>query len=328
MAGEIYSGRFGSIDNCGQVSQWSLEVTVTDDAQANSATWGAKMRDAGVMDWTGSCTFLGHTFPGSFNWDDSEEIILRTGGRHWQKDGRAFKGKMVWTSAAISGDISNGGRVQCSMSFAGDGDLEPIDSGNAGANGDTKPVVFMAKDCKILWDGEEIGWKAFSFTVAHEAQEYIDSTCYLNEGLHAGQVWKKRVPGIIDCTGTIDYIGDRDLADMNDMKQLKIVCNGNCLLEMMYARYMGTSSITVDPSSGAVLSGQGKFNMAAHSDDGAHVGRLCLYNTVQYPPSESPYSYSGGVSGRDGLYSSDNPFDPDNYFPPTDPNVPRWNGKL
>lgn len=287
MAGEVYSGRFGSITGCGQVSQWSLEVNITDDAQSNSATRGAKMRDAGIRDWTGSCSFLGNTFPGQFGWGSSQEITLKTGGPQWGQGGRSFTGDMVWTSAAISGDFSSGGRVQCSLSFAGDGPLTPSEGGS---NEDASPVIMLAKDCKIKWNDQEVAWKSFSFTVNHEAQEYLDSTCYISEGALSGQVWKKRMPGIIDCTGTIDYVGDQDIATMDDLQELKIVHkSGNSetvLLKMKYARYMGTGGITVDPSSGSLIGGQGKFNMAAHNDAGT-IGSLTLYGTELFPPGNN-----------------------------------------
>ena len=275
----VYSGRFGSIANCGQVAQWSMETSITDNAQSNSATKGAKMRDQGIMDWTGSCTFLGKTFPGQFDWDDSTEITLKTGSLQWGQGGRSFSGNMVWTSAAISGDCSSGARIQTQVSFAGDG---PLSASESGSNGDGNPIIILSKDCHISWNGSEIAWKSFSFTVNHEAQEYVDSTCY---DAQTDQVWKKRLPGIIDCTGTIDYLGDTEIGDMNDIGELAITCsNPNIvILKLGYARYMGTGSFTVDPSSGSLVGGQSKFNMAAHNDGGS-MGSLWLYDTKIFPP--------------------------------------------
>ncbi len=272
----VFSGRFGSIANCGQVAQWSLELSASDNAQSNSATKAGKMRDPGIKDWTGSCTFLGNTFPGSFSWSDSQNITLKTGGPSINSGGHSFTGKAHWTSIAISGDITSGGRVQCQVSFAGDGALT---SSSGGGNGDSSPNILLAKDCVITFDGNTLAWKSFNFTINHEVQELVDSSC-----VDDGEIWKKRYAGLIDCTGSIDWVGDEEQAELNDIGALVIVCGSTQILNIGKARYMGMSGFTADPSSGALVGGSSNFSMCAH-DDGGSMGSLSVYGNALFPPS-------------------------------------------
>lgn len=279
----VYSGRFGCISGCSQVTQWSVTTQLTDNAHSNSYTRAGKMRDEGVKDWNGSCTILGNSFPGGFDWNGSAGIELYTGGPTWGGNGRKLWGDAIWTSIALSGDISSGQRVQCQVSFSGDGKLNE----GAGSHTDTAtPNIWLAKDCIITYGngsgtGNTINWKSFSFTINHEAQELLDSTCFEQS---SNDVWKKRYPGIIDCTGTIDWVGDLEPSTLNTIEKLTISCKGTTVLEMKYARYMGMGSFTVDPSSGALIGGSSSFNMCAHNDSGA-MGSLTVLGISLFPPS-------------------------------------------
>lgn len=282
----VYSGRFGSIDGVSQVTQWMLEVTMTDNAHSNSYTQGAKMRDRGVMDWTGSCTFLGTSFPGGFDWSGSQTLRLYTGGATWGGACYRLEGDAVWTSIAFSGDITSGARVQCQVSFAGDGAL----TRQQGTNTDTEtPEIILAKDLVITYNNSPVAWKSFNFTINNEVQEFLDSTCYDD---NSKEVWKKRVPGLIDCTGTIDWVNDLEIGSRGDIGELKIARRsqnggvGDTIFKIGKARYMSMSGYTVDPSSGALVGGSTNFSMCAHDDSG-NMGSLEIFGNSIFPPQNN-----------------------------------------
>ena len=280
LTSQVYSGRFGAINGCSQVTQWSLTTTLTDNAHSNSYTKAGKMRDEGVKDWTGSCTILGNKFPGNFNWNQATQIDLYTGGATYGGTGKHFSGQAIWNSITLSGDISSGNRVQCQVSFQGSGALTAAD----GAYADTiTPNIWMSKDCEISFGNSTIEWKSFNFSINNESQELLDSSCFDDE---SEDVWKKRYPGIIDCTGTIDWVGDTEPASMNDIEELTIACKGTTVLQMGFARYMGMGSYTVDPSSGALVGGSSSFNMCAHDDEGT-MGSLTVLGINLFPPQAS-----------------------------------------
>lgn len=280
MAGTVYSGRFGAINGCSQVTQWSLTTTLSDNAHSNSYTRAGKMRDEGVKDWTGSCTILGNAFPGNFNWNQATLIELYTGGATYGGTGKKFSGQAIWNSITLSGDISAGNRVQCRVSFQGSGALTVAD----GAYTDTiTPNIWMSKDCEITFGESDIEWKSFNFSISTETQELLDSSCFVDA---TDDVWKKRYPGIIDCTGTIDWVGDTEPGDMNNIEELTITCKGTTVLQMGFARYMGMGSYTVDPSSGSLIGGSSSFNMCAHDDEGT-MGSLTVLGIDLFPPQAS-----------------------------------------
>lgn len=281
VSNAVYSGRFGCIASVGQVTQWSLTTQLTDNAHSNSYTRAAKMRDEGVKDWNGSCTFLGNTFPGSFNWNQSTQIELYTGGPTYGGTGKKLWGNAIWNSIALSGDISSGNRVQCTVSFQGDGKL----NFGEGSHTDTaSPNIWMSKDCVITSESNTLDWKSFNFSITNEPQELLDSTCFDDEN---DDVWKKRYPGIIDCTGTIDWVGDYEPSELNTVGEIDIsVKTGNSTVQIFYCkymRYMGMSNYTVDPSSGALIGGSSSFNMMAH--DGSTMGELSVLGIDLFPPT-------------------------------------------
>lgn len=278
LTSQVYSGRFGAINGCSQVTQWTLTTQLTDNAHSNSYTRAAKMRDVGVKDWNGSCTILGNSFPGSFNWNQSSQIDLYTGGATYGGTGKKFSGKAVWQSLTLSGDISSGNRVSCAVSFQGDGALTIA----TGAYTDTtSPNIWMSKDCVITYGSNTVAWKSFNFSINNEPQELLDSTCFVQA---TDDVWKKRYPGIIDCTGTIDWVGDAEPADLNDAEELTIMCGETVVLQIGFARYMGMSSFTVDPSSGSLIGASSSFNMMAHDDSGT-MGSLTVLDIDLFPPT-------------------------------------------
>ena len=282
LSSQVYSGRFGAINGCSQVTQWSVTTTLTDNAHSNSYTKGAKMRDEGVKDWTGSCTILGNSFPGSFNWNTAQNIDLYTGGATYGGTGKKLSGQCIWNSITLGGDISSGNRVNCQVSFQGSGALTIAE----GAYTDTtNPNIWMSKDCVITYGSQTLDWKTFSFTINNEAQELLDSTCFVQA---SSDVWKKRYPGLIDCTGTIDWVGDLEPSTMNTADELTIMCGSTVVLQIGFARYMGMSSYTVDPSSGSLIGGSSGFNMMAHSDavsgGSVSMGSLTVLGIDLFPP--------------------------------------------
>lgn len=274
-----YSGRYGSINGVSQVQNWNLEITASDNAHANSFTRGAKMRDPGVFDFTGSYNFCGAN---SFNTSLASEgstFELYSGSLAYGGTGVKYSGTALWTSVGITADIPSGARVITAIQIAGNGPLTQA----TGTYKDVQtPGILMSKDCEITFNGETVNFKSFNFTLNHEVQEYLGSDC-VDEN---GKVWKKRYPGLIDCTGTIDIADDAPLATPNDIGALVITCGDTELLNIGYARYMSTSGLTVDPSSGALVSSTGNFSMAAHNDSGS-IGSLSVMGTSIWPPANS-----------------------------------------
>lgn len=271
-----YSGRYGAISGTSQVQSWSVEETMTDNAQANSYTRGGKMRDTGIFDFTGTCKMLGKIFPGTFGANAAFSIELYTGGGVYGGNGQKLSGQALWTSITLAGDIASGARVTTDVQFSGDGALTRA----PGTYQDTTtPVIMLAKDCIITYNGATVNWRNFNFTLTNEIQEYVGSDCVAN-----GVCWKKKYPGLIDSTGTIEVADDVPIADNGDVGPLVITCDGTEIFKVGYARYMSTTGFTVDPSSGALVSSTGNFSMAAHNDSG-EMGSLELFENDIWPPT-------------------------------------------
>ena len=119
-----------------------------------------------------------------------------------------------------------------------------------------------------------------------------DSTCFVEE---SKDVWKKRYPGLIDCTGTIDWVGDREPSELNVVGEIDITCKGTKVFYCKFMRYMGMSNYSVDPSSGSLVGGSSSFNMMAHDDSGT-IGALTALGISLFPPSKSSSSSSSSGS--------------------------------
>ena len=85
----IISGRYGSVNDVSQVSDWSIEMVSTDNAQANSFTRAGKVRDEGVRDWTGNFNTVGTL---SLELMDTFSFLGRTGAGTWNGNGKTYSG--------------------------------------------------------------------------------------------------------------------------------------------------------------------------------------------------------------------------------------------
>lgn len=266
----VYSGRYGCVDGVSQVQNWTLERTMTDNAQANSATRAAKTRDLGIFDWTGGFTFVGGTFP---NLDDFrlKGHVAPSNGK-FGTAGKVFSGSGIINSVSISGDASTGARVQTQVQFGGNGEL----SETTEALTDTiQPVVLNSRLCKLTFDSKNIAFKSFSLNLTQEAPTYIDSS---TEG------WTKRLPGILDFTGSFVCIDDSDLLTMGTVGALTIAHNSLSIATIQNVIVTGISGITVDPSSGAIVEYTVNFGLQTHGESG-DIGSILLFGTSVWPPT-------------------------------------------
>lgn len=271
-----YSGRFGSMNGVSQLSSWSFDCTNQDNAQANSYTKAGKMRDKSILDWTGNVTFLGKVFPGSFG-SNAFALALYSGAAAWGAAGTYIHGNAVWTSINIACDISSGGRITTTVQFGGDGGFDATEDG---ANTDTvSPLIFMAHEGLVKFGNASKAFRSFNFTITNEVQTYVGSDTV--DANH--KCWTKRYPGLIDCTGTIDIVDDKPLANPGDViSDVELLCDNTSVLKIGYLRYMSTTGYTVDPSSGALVSNTGNYSMMAHGDDGT-IGDLHVWDNGIWP---------------------------------------------
>lgn len=278
----VYSGRYGSVGGQTQVLNWNIESVMSDNAHANSATRAGKQRDEGVHDWTGtvnvdgpiqvSSLFLPFTFTGN------------TGAPTITGNGLRLTGNAMWTSIAISGDITNGSRVTVNASFGGHGPL--LHNQESSASSDVASTIIMSKDCTVEWNGQEIDWQQFNFTITNEVQTYVGSSTVID-----GFVWTQRYPGLVDCSGSVTLKGSEVLATQGDLATLEIKKGSYIIFKITYARYLSTSGIGANPNTGELVGYTGNFGMCAHSEPGAlenaTLGSITLFDNVIWSESAS-----------------------------------------
>lgn len=267
MAGR-HSGKFGIVDGHSLIQNWNLEH-ITSPATSNpSNVPGGTMRTAGISDWSGSfqqnhgdptvfpgdsLSFLGYTAPDSGVYDSV--------GTRFSGTAIVDSFNMVWSWDSGSLSIVN------TVSFSGNDTGGLVQTTSAGAitdvSADLTPTIC---DLKIEQGESEsespianVTNITFNLTSANVGSANSSTSC-----------WVTRKAGNLDWTLAVTEEETDQLLTIGNLFRLKPYVTASKFWVLSWGRLESYSGLSVDRSSGEIISKTMNFAMTGH--DGSDVG--------------------------------------------------------
>lgn len=298
MAG-THSGKFGSVDGVSTVMNWAVVDTMTLSDTVASNTSGGHARRKGIHDWTGSFAGQGGTppvMPG--------EYFLFSGYTAPDSDvageaGLVYSGQAIVESVTITWNWEGGEIIGWTVNMASNG---PIAGTTAVEVPDvTVPDVPEVCATIIEWlDGQDgtgngagahVEWanlQTATLTITAANTTYTNSST-----IFGGQCWTLRQPGVVDFQVSVtEQDNDRAKFDKGDDLHLKMYVSATTFWFLSWAKLREFTGLTVDRTSGAILSQTVNFDMNSNRDSDGVLGFINKPDLTEYWPTNAALTTS------------------------------------